>query len=79
MSEIFYEFVEHISMTKLSLVRNFRSGLMKERAELYAQCVRLKGSPFPNCVGFIDGTAIQIARPVRIREYVTQVISCITA
>ena len=31
--------------------------------ETYAQVIHQKGSPFPNCFGFIDGTVRPICRP----------------
>ena len=34
-----------------------------ERAEQYAQCIHRKGKAISNCVGFIDGTVLGIARP----------------
>ena len=34
-----------------------------EGAEQYAQCVHRKGKALCNCVGFIDGTVLGIARP----------------
>lgn len=36
---------------------------MMERAVLYAQAIESKGAPLGQCVGFIDGTVIRVARP----------------
>jgi len=36
---------------------------MAERAAVYADAVRRRGAPLQICVGFIDGTAIHVARP----------------
>jgi DDE superfamily endonuclease len=37
--------------------------LVASRAAYYSQCLSERGSVLPNVVGFIDGTAIDIARP----------------
>ena len=64
MSEIFYKLAEHLTYTKFHLPI-FRIILMSRRAEMYAKSVFVKGAPLSNCVGFIDGTKIKIARPTR--------------
>ena len=62
--------MEYIESTKLRLTTEFQTELIQERAELYASCVFKKGAPLPNCAGFIDGTALQIARQIRGQEAV---------
>jgi nuclease HARBI1 len=37
--------------------------LIASRAGLYSRSIRLAGAPLENCIGFIDGTFIQIGRP----------------
>lgn len=36
--------------------------------QLYAQAIRGKGSPLPNCWGFIDGTVRRICRPIHFQR-----------
>jgi len=45
------------------LLTTWQAGLMTERAPVYAHFITSKGAPLHGCVGFIDGTAIRIARP----------------
>jgi len=42
---------------------SWRGDLMGERAGTYAECVLEKGGAIDNCVGFMDGTGIFVARP----------------
>jgi hypothetical protein len=42
--------------------------IIEKRASYYSRCVYKKGSALPNIVGFIDGTAIEIARPGGLRH-----------
>ena len=46
-----------------NLLTGWRGELMAERAAVYADAVRRRGAPLQTCVGFIDGTAIHVARP----------------
>jgi len=51
-------------MTKWGhLLTRWRGELMAERAAVYSDAVRRRGAPFQTCVGFIDGTAVHVARP----------------
>ena len=61
MSEIFWEVVEEFIETKGQL-ENFRTDLMQERAQLYAEAIQDKGKPLGTCVGFIDCTKLQMSR-----------------
>lgn len=63
LSEIFWE-VSMVFYKKLGkLVTSFRADLMKERAEVYAECIFMRSDALPKCVGFMDGTKVRIARP----------------
>lgn len=42
---------------------SFRRDLMVKRAAYYADAVHRRGGALGSCVGFMDGTKIQIARP----------------
>jgi hypothetical protein len=61
LSELFCHAIE-LFYTK-STLRNWPDSLMSLRAEYYARCFFEKGSPLPNVVCSIDGTAIEVARP----------------
>jgi len=51
-------------MTKWGhLLTRCRGDFMAERAAVYAGAVRRRGAPLLTSVGFIDGTAIHVARP----------------
>lgn len=63
LSEIFWEVCESLHEGKGELVTKFRKDLMTERASYYAECVHGQGASLDNCVGFIDGTKIRMARP----------------
>ena len=65
MSEIFHQMVEHVSTTKFHLIRNFQCRMMERKAQLYAERIEAVGAPLSHCVGFFDGTTIEIARPMR--------------
>ncbi len=45
------------------LVTNFRTNLMKHRANMCAEAVHESERTLNECVGFIDGTKIHISRP----------------
>ena len=65
LSEIFWESLEHFMkrreclLSSVSLIGHY----MSARARIYANAIREKGGALRNCVGFIDGTVIGIARP----------------
>ena len=65
LSEIFWESLEHFMKRRECLLSSV--GLighyMSPRARIYANAIREKGGALRNCVGFIDGTVIGIARP----------------
>jgi len=63
LSESFCRGVEELLAQWGHLLTNRRAGLMTERAPVYAHSITGKGAPLHGCVGFIDGTAIRIARP----------------
>lgn len=63
LSEIFYEALEHVYLKFGSLVETFQMSLMQERASKYDEAIHTAGAPLEDCVGFIDGTNIYIARP----------------
>ena len=65
LSELFLETLEHAHKFLSKYQNHFRSGLVERRAALYSQKIREKGAPLNRCIGFIDGTAVRIARPVR--------------
>jgi len=61
--EIFCRTVDRL-MTKWGhLLTRWRGEFMAERAAVYAGAVRRRGAPLQTCVGFIDGSAIHVARP----------------
>lgn len=45
------------------LTVDMSASFLEQRAAIYAQAVHAKSSALANCVGFIDGTVIGIARP----------------
>lgn len=62
-SEIFWEVAKKFYTERKALVTTLRMDLICERAEEYAECIHRTGAPLDNCIGFIDGTKILIARP----------------
>jgi nuclease HARBI1 len=71
LSEIFYHALEHFYVKFGSVLTNWPHGLVEPRAREYAKSVFDKGSPLDSVVGFIDGTAIEIARPSGARQRAT--------
>ena len=64
LSEFFWEAIEYLLNARKHLVTEDISELfIAQRAELYAERIHEKGKALPNCVGFIDGTVLEIARP----------------
>jgi DDE superfamily endonuclease len=63
LTEIFYHTLELFYAKFGSVIQTWPERLVQRRAAYYAGCIRKKGSLLPNVVGFIDGTAIEIARP----------------
>ena len=68
LSELFLDTLEHAYEILKKYQNHFRSGLVVERAELYARKIFQKGSPLERCIGFIDGTGARISRPVMCQE-----------
>ena len=63
MSEIFWEALEHMLEARLDLMRGpISPQFMNQNAERYAKGVHDKCQALTNCVGFIDGTVLGIAR-----------------
>jgi hypothetical protein len=63
LNEIFYEALNLFYERFCNLLRLFSDKLIASRAGLYSRSIRLAGAPLENCIGFIDGTFIQIGRP----------------
>jgi hypothetical protein len=63
LTEIFYHTLELFYSKFGPVIQTWPERLFQRRAAHYASCVLKKGSLLPNVVGFIDGIAIEIARP----------------
>jgi hypothetical protein len=63
MSEIFWECVEELVGRQMHLVTSSKVNLLASRSHTYAKAIFDRGGPLDNCVGFIDCTKIQMARP----------------
>ena len=50
---------------KMSHTLVLRRCILNKYGQYFSHCLFNKGVPIPNCIGFIDGTCRQIARPVR--------------
>lgn len=46
------------------LVRELQVGAIRGKLRVFAECIRMRGSPLPYCWGFVDGTIRPIARPI---------------
>lgn len=62
LSEVFWESIESFVDQCGSLITEFRTDLVQERAEEYAAAIRSEGAPIENCIGFMDCTKIQMSR-----------------
>eukprot|EP00171_Calliarthron_tuberculosum_P002573 IDg2573t1 len=64
LSEVFWEAMEVFLESRLNLITSsIDHTFMSTRAPQYAESVYQKTNALQNCVGFIDGTVIGIARP----------------
>lgn len=63
LSEVFWEALNGFVTEHAHLIETFRVDLMNERAQMYAEAIHLTGAPLDRCVGFMDGTKIQMERP----------------
>eukprot|EP00171_Calliarthron_tuberculosum_P021988 IDg21988t1 len=63
LSELYWEVATSSYNGLKHLVTSFRADLIHERAELYASCIKAVGGKLDRCVGFMDGTKIQMVRP----------------
>jgi nuclease HARBI1 len=64
LSEIFWEGIENFLAIRANLITGEpHRGLLADNASRYAQAVQSKSYERDNCIGFIDGTVIGIARP----------------
>lgn len=61
--EVFWEAVEEFTHQWGNLLDTFRSDLITERAQLYADPIKDCGATLHSCIGFIDCTKIRIGRP----------------
>lgn len=64
--EMFRETIETCDAEKGNLFTNLNSKAMRERAPLYAECVREKGVTMKLFVGFMDCTKLRTERPGKI-------------
>ena len=60
--ELFYETIEQLDVRWSGLLCLRLGDLMEDRAVMYAQRVLKKGAALDNCVAFIDGTGLFVAR-----------------
>lgn len=66
LSEIFWEGVEQMLEDRCDLITGpINSSFLANRAHIYAAAIKDKCHALSNCIGFIDGTVIAIARPSR--------------
>jgi len=63
LSESFCRTVDRLTTKWGHLLTRWRREFMAERAAVYVGAVRRRRAPLQTCVGFIDGTAIHVARP----------------
>ena len=64
LSEIFWESIEHLLKTRVEFITgNICSQYLQSQAARFAEAIRDKSKGLENCIGFIDGTVIGIARP----------------
>ena len=63
LDEMFYFTVQKFYGSFSHLIRNINSSLWISRAPLYAAAISEKGLSMSHCIGFIDGTKLQISRP----------------
>lgn len=63
LSEVFWCITKRFRETCGVLTESLRPDLLVPRARMYADCIREKGAPLPNCIGFIDATKIMMTRP----------------
>lgn len=62
MGEICWEIVASLHDTQGHLVTSCRTDIFQDPAALYANAFKERGGALDNCVGFIDGTKIQMCR-----------------
>jgi DDE superfamily endonuclease len=67
-TEIFYHTLELFHSKFGERILTWPHTIIEKRASYYSKCVYKKGSALPNVVDFIDGTAIEIARPGGLRQ-----------
>lgn len=63
LSEVFWEVLRDFYGTNNNLISPFRSAILKQRVRYYADSIHNAGAAMTNCVGFLDGTKIQMSRP----------------
>ena len=63
MSEVFYEVIEKLVIGNSEVLETFNGPLMQNWADMYSCAIKERGAPLENCVGFIDCTRIEMARP----------------
>ena len=63
LSEIFWEAIEQLLELRLHLITEMNTGFIQSRLQYYASCIFDKCGGLQNCIGFIDGTNLYIARP----------------
>ena len=63
LSEIFWEGLENLIDAHLHLISEpINQCFLASRAEIYAEAIYSRGNSLANCVGFIDGTVLGIAK-----------------
>ena len=62
LSESFWEAIECLYEKRSHLLTIFRSDLLQHRAAAYSEVIEARGAGLNNCVGFIDGTKVQMCR-----------------
>ena len=60
LSEIFWDAIESLHTKRSHLLTTFRTDLLQERAVQYAAVIGARGEPLDNCIGFMDGTKVQM-------------------
>lgn len=63
LSKIFWQVLMDCTQMHETIFGSLRTDIVETRARSYEDCIRDNGAPLTNCIGFMYGTKIFMARP----------------
>lgn len=67
-SRAFHVVIEHVHDNWIHTLQLTNENTSAPKLQQYANCIEAAGAPYTHCIGFIDGTTIQVCKPEKNQQ-----------